>query len=371
MARFFRHRPTRGFTLATTTFRLLPEWHPQDAVLLTWPRPEGDWAPLLSRIEATLERIVLASVRYQRVLISAPDRATQARLIKTFAAYGVAPHLLCILVAASDDTWTRDHGPISVADAEGALRLLDYTFTGWGGKFPAAQDNQLNGRLKEAGAWACPVIPRDMVLEGGGIETDGLGTLITTEACLLNPNRNAELSRHDIEAALKEDLGIERVLWLKNGHLEGDDTDSHIDTLARFCAPDTIAYVRCDNPADPHFPALKAMEEELKAFRQSNGEPYRLIPLPWPEPAHDPEDGHRLPATYANFLIINDAVLVPSYADPADVVALNALALAFPEHTLIPIDCTSVIRQHGSLHCLTMQLPRGSVNGALFAQESS
>ncbi|MCL7928861.1 agmatine deiminase family protein [Halomonas llamarensis] len=357
--------------MATTTFRLLPEWHPQDAIQLTWPRPGGDWAPLLSRIEATLERIVLASVRYQRVLISAPDSATQIRLAQTFAAYGVAPHLLCLLVAESDDTWARDHGPISVINAQSELCLLDYPFTGWGGKFPATRDNQLTQRLDEANVWACPVASRDIVLEGGGIETDGLGTLLTTEACLLNPNRNAELSRGDIEAKLARDLGIERVLWLKNGYLEGDDTDSHIDTLARFCAPDTIAYVRCDNPADPHFSALKAMEAELQAFHQVNGEPYRLIPLPWPEPCYDPEDGHRLPATYANFLIINDAVLVPSYADPADVVALNALAVAFPEHTLIPIDCTSVIRQHGSLHCLTMQLPQGSINHALFAQESS
>ncbi|MDR5898050.1 agmatine deiminase family protein [Halomonas vilamensis] len=356
--------------MATTTFRLLPEWHPQDAIQLTWPRSDSDWAPLLSRIEATLERIVLASVRYQRVLISAPDSATQTRLTQTFAAYGVAPHLLSILVAASDDTWARDHGPIGVANAQGELCLLDYQFTGWGGKFPAIQDNQLTQRLNEASAWACPVETRDIVLEGGGIDTDGLGTLLTTEACLLNPNRNAELSRDDIEAKLARDLGIERVLWLKNGHLEGDDTDSHIDTLARFCAPDTIAYVRCDNPNDAHFTALKSMEAELQAFRQSNGEPYHLVPLPWPEPCYDPEDGHRLPATYANFLIINDAVLVPTYADPADVVALNTLALAFPEHTLIPIDCTSVIRQHGSLHCLTMQLPRGSVNHALFAQES-
>lgn len=202
---------------------------------------------------------------------------------------------------------------------------------------------------------------RNLVLEGGGIETDGEGTLLTTEACLLNPNRNPTLSRAEVEAQLGEDFGVDRVLWLANGHLEGDDTDSHIDTLARFCNPTTIAYVRCDDSNDPHYEALAAMEQELQAFRQRNGDPYRLIPLPWPQACFDPEDGHRLPATYANFLIINQAVLVPTYGDPADATALSALAVAFPEHTLIPIECVSVIRQHGSLHCLTMQLPQGSL----------
>lgn len=343
------------------TYRLLPEWYPQDGIQLTWPRPDGDWAPLLARIEATLERIVIATAGYQRVLICVPDELTKQRLAATFEAYGVPGERLQLIVAPTDDTWARDHGPISVVDEDGQCVMLDYTFTGWGGKFPAEHDNRLTQWLADAGAWACPVSSRNLVLEGGGIETDGEGTLLTTEACLLNPNRNSTLSRAEIEAQLGEDFGVDRVLWLANGHLEGDDTDSHIDTLARFCNPTTIAYVRCDDPNDPHYPALAAMEQELLAFRQRNGEPYRLIPLPWPQACFDPEDGHRLPATYANFLIINQAVLVPTYGDPADVTALSALAVAFPEHTLIPIECVSVIRQHGSLHCLTMQLPKGTL----------
>ena len=347
--------------MATKTHRLLPEWHPQDGLQLTWPRPDGDWAYMLSRIEATLERIVLATARYQRVIISVPDEATHQRLTATFDAYGIPKHQLLLIVAPTDDTWARDHGPITVLDEDNQPLLLDYTFTGWGGKFPAEWDNQLTQWLADAGVWACPVSSREMVLEGGAIETDGEGTLLTTEACLLNPNRNPSLSREDVEALLADDFGVDRVLWLANGHLEGDDTDSHVDTLARFCNPSTIAYVRCDDPTDPHYTALQAMEQELKAFRQRNGEPYQLIPLPWPQACFDPEDGHRLPATYANFLIINDAVLVPTYGDPADVTALQALAVAFPEHTLIPIECVSVIRQHGSLHCLTMQLPKGTL----------
>lgn len=343
------------------TYRLLPEWHPQDGLQLTWPRPDGDWASLLSRIEATLERIVLATVRYQQVVISMPDQATCDRVRKTFDAYGVPAHKLLLIVAPTDDTWARDHGPISVVDDGGQPLLLDYTFTGWGGKFPASNDNRLTQALADAGVWACPVASRDMVLEGGAIETDGAGTLLTTEACLLNPNRNPHLTRQDVEALIGDDFGVDRVLWLTNGHLEGDDTDSHVDTLARFCNPSTIAYVRCDDLQDPHYTALHTMEQELKAFRQRNGEPYQLVPLPWPQACFDPEDGHRLPATYANFLIINEAVLVPTYGDPADALALSALAEAFPNHALIPIECSSVIRQHGSLHCLTMQLPKGTL----------
>ncbi|MFY0992710.1 agmatine deiminase family protein [Halomonas sp. C05BenzN] len=340
--------------------RLLPEWHHQDAVQLTWPGPDSDWAPLLERIEATLEAMVVAIARYQSVLISVPDPATRTHLERRFTSLGVAASRLRLVVAAADDTWARDHAPIAV-ERDGRVMLLDYVFTGWGGKFAAERDNTLTRRLVEAGVYACPVISHDLVLEGGAIETDGEGTLLTTEACLLNPNRNPALDRDAMEARLRDDLGISRVLWLANGHLEGDDTDSHVDTLARFCDPATIAYVRCDDQADPHFPALAAMEAELRALRRIDGEPYRLIPLPWPRPCFDPVDGHRLPATYANFLIINGAVLVPVYGDAADTRALAALAEAFPGRDIVPIDCLSVIRQHGSLHCLTMQLPQGSL----------
>ncbi|QJQ98688.1 agmatine deiminase family protein [Halomonas sp. PGE1] len=340
--------------------RLLPEWHPQDAVQLTWPGPESDWAPLLERIEATLEAMVVAIARYQAVLISVPDTATRTHLAGRFASLGVPEKRVTLVVAPADDTWARDHGPLAVED-NGELRLHDYVFTGWGGKFPAARDNTLTRRLLDAGVYACPVSERGLVLEGGALESDGAGTLLTTEACLLNPNRNPGLDRAAVEAWLHEDFGVTRVLWLAHGHLEGDDTDSHVDTLARFCDPATIAYVRCDDESDPHYPALAAMEAELKALRRRDGEPYRLVPLPWPSPCFDPVDGHRLPATYANFLIINGAVLVPTYGDAADTRALTALAGAFPGRDIIPIDCLSVIRQHGSLHCLTMQLPQGSL----------
>ncbi|MCP1314258.1 MULTISPECIES: agmatine/peptidylarginine deiminase [unclassified Halomonas] len=356
--------------MAHPSYRLLPEWHPQDGLQLTWPRPDGDWQPILEQIEATLERIVLATADTQRVLISVPDAATRERLATRFATFGVAPARLRLIEADTDDTWARDHGPLGVMGENGEMALLDYTFTGWGGKFPALRDDALTRALDRQGVWACPVVTKSLVLEGGGIETDGEGTLLATKECLLNPNRNPDHSQEEIEALLKAELGVSRILWLENGYLEGDDTDSHIDTLARFCSPDTIAYVRCDDETDPHYAALKAMEAELMAFRRLDGSPYRLVALPWPKAALDPDDGHRLPATYANFLIINEAVLVPTYADPADLAALNALAGAFPGRRVIPVECHSVIRQHGSLHCLTMQLPRGTLDTALFEEDA-
>ncbi|PSJ21538.1 agmatine deiminase [Halomonas sp. ND22Bw] len=342
---------------------LLPEWHPQDAVQLTWPSPDSDWAPLLANIEATLETLAVAIARYQPVLIAVPEDATRTRLAEAFHHRGVSAERLILQVAEADDTWARDHGPLTV-ERDGELVLLDYVFTGWGGKFPASRDDSLTRRLAAAGVFAAPLVSHDLVLEGGALESDGQGTLLTTGACLLNDNRNPHLDRAAIEARLAEQLGAERVLWLAHGHLEGDDTDSHVDTLARFCDPRTIAYVRCDDDTDPHHPALAAMEDELRALRRADGEPYRLIPLPWPAPCFDAEDGRRLPATYANFLIINGAVLVPIYGDAADARALTALAEAFPDRDIVPIDCSTVIRQHGSLHCLTMQLPRGTLTGA-------
>ncbi|WP_148254684.1 agmatine deiminase family protein [Aidingimonas lacisalsi] len=341
--------------------RLFPEWCHQDAIQLTWPAPDSDWAAMLASIEATFATLVIAITRYQHVLISVSDEATRTRLSATFTRLGIPADKVRLYIAPSNDSWARDHGPISV-ERGGQPQLLDYTFTGWGGKFPADLDNTLTSRLAHAGAFTTSVASQSLVLEGGAIDTDGQGTLLTTTACLLNANRNPHLDRAALEANLSEALGIERFLWLENGHLEGDDTDSHIDTLARFCAPDTIAYVRCENDSDSHFAPLRAMEAELQAMRRPDGKPYRLIPLPLPAPCHDPEDGHRLPATYANFLIINGAVLIPIYGDAADTRAIQALAGAFPERDIIPIDCRHVIRQHGSLHCLTMQLPRGSLN---------
>jgi len=307
------------------------EWEPQDAVLLAWPHENTDWSPVLQQAQVTFSNIIQAIERFQRVILVGPN------------AYNLP----------TNDTWARDFGPITIEE-NGKPVLLDFTFNGWGGKFPADRDNAVNRSLHKQGAFGItPMRSIDLILEGGSIESDGEGTLLTTAACLLNPNRNPQLSRDQIEQRLKEELGVHTILWLENGSLAGDDTDAHIDTLARLCPDKTIVYVACDDPDDEHFEDLKAMELELMELQG-----YRLLPLPWPSAKYD-EEGQRLPATYANYLVINGAVLVPTYNDPSDAAALDVVQKAFPGREIIGIDCSTLILQHGSLHCVTMQIPKG------------
>ncbi len=340
---------------------LPPEWAPQDAVLLTWPHDLSDWAPNLAQAEQAFAAIASAVSRFERLLIVCRDEAHRVAVAGQLLAAGVPAESTLLYLAPSNDTWARDHGPITVVCGE-ERRLLDFRFNGWGGKYPAGLDDAITRTLASQNAFGdTPRQSVDMVLEGGAIEVDGSGTLLTTERCLLAPTRNPAMSRHDIEKQLSELLGLNRILWLSHGYLAGDDTDSHIDTLARFCDRDTIAYVACDDPADEHFTELAEMESELRAMRTAAGAPYRLVPLPMPRAQHD-EDGGRMPATYANFLIINGAVLVPVYGDAADDIALRRLAPCFPGREIIGINCLPLIRQHGSLHCVTMQIPAGVMN---------
>lgn len=292
--------------------------------------------------------------RYEQVLVVCRRTADLMPWFQT-----PVPENIRFFEAPSNDTWARDHGGITIEE-NGRPVVLDFLFNGWGLKFPADQDNRITRRLWEAGVLRARHRYPGLTLEGGGIESDGQGTLLTTAECLLSPNRNPQLSKQQVEKKLSALFGLQRVLWLHHGYLAGDDTDSHIDTLARFCAPDTIAYVRCDDPADEHFSALQAMEAELQTFRTAAGKPYRLVPLPWPDACFAP-DGHRLPATYANFLIINGAVLVPTYQVPQDATALEIIQGIFPGRDIIGIDCRPLILQHGSLHCVTMQYPASVV----------
>lgn len=334
---------------------LPPEWAPQSGVMLTWPHPGGDWAQRLADVEHVFATIAREIVRRERVLIACYDPAHGAHVEAMLGAAEVDTARVILKIAPSNDTWARDHGPITVL-CRGQPVLLDFGFNGWGGKYPHDLDNRITRRLHETGAFGrIPLETLDMILEGGSIEADGSGTLLTTTRCLLAPSRNPGLSKQQLGQELSEWLGLNRILWLEHGRLEGDDTDSHIDTLARFCDSRTIAYVACDDPHDAHYRDLKAMEEQLKSFRAADGSPYRLVPLPWPGARYDGE--RRLPATYANFLIINEAVLVPTYRDPADSVALERLKQCFSNRDVIGIDCLPLIAQYGSLHCLTMQLP--------------
>lgn len=327
--------------------------------MLTWPHAGTDWQDILDEVEPVFLDIAKAVLRFENLLVSCEDGAKVEALSELFDQY-VADNQLAhharVLQVPADDTWARDHGPIAVRTPAG-LSLLDFTFNAWGGKFAHAKDNQINAKLAQLKAFGNrPLQQADLILEGGSIESDGQGTLLTTSECLLTPTRNPDLDRTAIEATLSELLGATHFLWLNHGYLAGDDTDSHIDTLARLCAPDAICYVACPDEQDEHYPALKAMEEELQNFQQPDGAPYRLTALPWPDAIHD-DDGERLPATYANFLIINGAVLAPVYGVPQDGEAIETLASLFPDREIVPIQCRPLIKQHGSLHCVTMQIP--------------
>lgn len=334
------------------------EWHEQDAILLTWPHKNTDWAEQLDEVIEVYFSIAEAVLANQDLVISCEDEhlllIAQEHLQPVADQHGQS--LFCYQVPA-DDTWARDHGPISVYK-NGKATLLDFSFNAWGNKFEANKDDLITARLVSQNAFPTALYENiDMVLEGGSIESDGQGTLMTTSTCLLTDTRNALLTKEDLEDQLKTRLGVSRVLWLNHGYLSGDDTDAHIDTLARFCDPDTICYVACNNKNDEHYSALKAMEAELKAFRKQNNQAYKLVPLPMASPIF--EGKKRLPATYANFLITNHSVLLPIYGVPEDQQAIDTITACFPERTIIPINCSALIRQHGSLHCITMQLPKG------------
>lgn len=337
--------------------RLPAEWEEQDGVLIAWPHEGTDWSAHLDQVEPVFAEIVRQVSRFEIALVAAPD---PDRVLKVASRAGAVMPNVRVCRIATNDTWARDFGPITI-ETKGNPVLLDFGFNGWGLKFAANLDNLVTRRLHEAGAFgSVPRRPVGLILEGGSIESDGRGTILTTAQCLLEANRNPNLSRGEIQARLADILGANHFLWLENGFLAGDDTDSHVDTLARLCPDDTIAYVLCDDTADGHYPALFMMEQELKLFRTREGSSYRLVPLPWPVPRFGPE-GKRLPATYANFLVINGAVLVPTYRDRSDGAALEAIGTTFPCREIIGIDCLPLLLQHGSLHCVTMQLPKGAL----------
>lgn len=331
------------------------EWEPCDGVLMAWPHAASDWAAVLEDAQACVAQIATAISAVARVvIISSEPRETAAAL----AASGANLAAVQVVEQAVGDTWCRDYGPLTVFEGARPI-LIDAGFNGWGLKYPAADDNLASRRLYRAGVFGqTPLRSIGLILEGGSLESDGAGTLLSTARCLFEVNRNPHLSSAQICHAITDLLGAQRLLLLEHGHLLGDDTDAHIDTLVRWCPNHTMVYVACDDPADPHYEELAAMADELTQFNTLDGQPYRLLPLPWPA-AQFAADGHRLPATYANYLVINQRVLAPTYNDPADQAALEVLASAFPDHEVIGIDCRVLIEQHGSLHCMTMQLPVG------------
>jgi agmatine/peptidylarginine deiminase len=341
----------------STHTHLIPEWAGQSAVFLAWPHAEGDFTPWLPAVEKTYVHIAAEVARQERLIVACRGEDHRRGIEDLLVGHGVDLASVRFVCMPYNDVWVRDTAPLSVEAESAGTRLLDFRFNGWGGKYQHADDAAIARRLHESGALGTtPLDPVNFVLEGGSIETDGAGTIMTTTRCLLNPNRNPSLSKARIEAELASRLGADQVLWLEHGHAEGDDTDAHVDTLARFCSPKIIAYTACEEPDDPLYAEFTAMAAQLATFRNRVGQTYHLVPLPIPAPIRS-EEGDRLPATYANFLIINDAVLVPVYNDPADRIALERLAACFPDREIVAIDCVPLIRQYGSLHCMTMQFP--------------
>jgi agmatine/peptidylarginine deiminase len=325
--------------------RMPAEWELQSMVQLTWPHKDTDWAPILPEITAVYNEMAREIRKREKLLIVAPAEVQPP----TLNSY--------LITLNTNDTWARDHGFITVEELTANSQkpktkiLLDFCFNGWGEKFEATLDNEINRHLYDQGmVKGIYESHLDFVLEGGSIESDGKGTIFTTSCCLMAPHRNQPLTQSEIEQRLKQSLGAERVVWINHGSLIGDDTDGHIDTLVRICPDDTLLYIG----SDEEHPDLLLMEEELKTFRTLEGKPYRLLKLPLPRPIYDGDD--RLPATYANYLVINDAVLVPTYNQPdLDQEAMRIIQQAFPDREIVGIDCRAVIKQHGSLHCCTMQ----------------
>lgn len=334
--------------------RFPAEWERQEVVLIAWPHETGDFQNRLTAVEKSYCFIAETISRFQRLIIVCRDDVHEQHILTLLS----TRENIAFIHARVNDIWVRDTVFLSVESDHKPL-LLNFRFNGWGEKYPHQYDNALNQRLLTT-----PIFEQaqyksiDFILEGGSVESDGIDTILTTRQCLLNPNRNTQLTQLDIEQLLEKHLGAQRVLWVDQENLSGDDTDAHIDTLARFCSADTIAYTSSDDPNDTHYDSLKNMAVQLQTFQTHNDKPYYLIPLPMPEPIYD-EEGQRLPANYANFLIINGAVLVPAYDDPMDIVARQRLASCFPDREIIAIPCRPLVHQYGSLHCMTMQFPEG------------
>ncbi len=336
--------------------RFMAEWEPVEHVLLALPHKNTDWNYILPEALDQYKRLVMAMTdEGVSVVLLCPDPTEAAEIMKD-----CNQALIKYIAMDYNDTWTRDYGMISVIRNE-RLRALDFGFNAWGLKFAADKDNLVNLNL-EKGNYLMPLTyrnERDFILEGGSVESDGNGTIMTTSRCLQSPNRNGGKTKSELNKELNERLGAEHVLWLDHGALEGDDTDSHIDTLARLAPNETIVFTGTRNFDDSMFESLLAMRAQLTLFRTAEGNPYNLVELPLPDPVTD-EEGNRLPATYANYLVVNNKIFMPTYSQPdKDELAMRSIMIAFPDYKVIGIDCRTLLLQHGSLHCATMQVPPG------------
>jgi len=343
--------PTPG-SPAARGYRMPAEWEPHAATWLSWPHKEASWPGKLARVPPIFVAMVSALSRGELVHIlvnqSAPADAVRALLTRA----GVPAERVRLHEVPTDDAWIRDHGPIFVT-GDGGLAAIDWGFNAWGGKYPPwDQDDRVPQAV--ARLLAIRAFSPGMILEGGSIDVDGRGTLLTTEACLLNPNRNPRLSRTEIEQYLCDHLGARRILWLGDG-IVGDDTDGHIDDLARFVAPGVVVTVREDDPRDPNHALLEDNYQRLQSMRDVSGAALRIVTLPMPEPVE--HEGARLPASYANFYIANAVVLVPVFGSRRDAAALTTLRDLFPTREIAAINAVDLVWGLGAFHCLTQQQP--------------
>lgn len=320
--------------------RLQAEWEKQETLMIVFPTIQKDWQYCLKEIQTAYIQFINEVKKFQKCLILCDKKA---KIVHFF------PDVknLEFVEIITNDTWIRDFGGIDFFE-DGVKKTYDFTFNAWGGKFESNLDNSVNEALHVKGILTSTLIKENFILEGGSIESNGAGVLLTTEHCLLNQNRNKELSKEEVLEKLKTLFGLEKVIMLTHGGLIGDDTDSHIDTLARFLDEKTIAYVQCENKEDIHFEELSLMEKEL----EKSG--FELFPLPLPLPNY--YENKRLPATYLNFVFINDALLVPTYNEQNDKKVLEKLQTFFPKKHVIGVDARAFIKEHGSLHCSCMNI---------------
>jgi agmatine deiminase len=340
-------------------FRMPAEWEPQEAVWLSWPLNPDTWPDCRPQVEQAMAGFAAAITRFERVRINAP-RAAHTRIGDLLAAADAVLDHVDFFDHPGNDAWCRDHGPVFVKHRDsGALAIVDFRYNAWGGKFPPWDlDDAMPARI--ADALKLPRFAIPLVAEGGALETNGAGVLLTTESVLLNPNRNPALTRRRVEMLLREALGMDRIWWLPSG-LAGDDTDGHIDTLTRFCTPDALLTVVEDDINSPNHLVLKRNAAKLARFHLPDGRRPVIIPLPLPDPIR-PQNWREevLPGTYANFLVINGAVIVPTYRQPAnDRAALRRIADCFPGRETIGVDCCDILLEGGALHCLSQQQPSG------------
>lgn len=333
------------------------EWDSQSGVMLTWPHANSDWHARLGEVEPVYVAMCKAISAHENCIVLCFDEAHKQHIDKLLRDRDVFLDHCRLIICPTNDTWCRDYGPITTL-VNGKPLLNNFVFDAWGGKYQSSLDNAVTDRLHQQGLFDADIMPHEFVLEGGSIEPDGVGTLLTTSHCLLK--RHPHKSKTEVEARLRSMLGVRRVLWLDAGGLGGDDTDSHIDNLARFANAETILYAACMDKAHPDYAALQEMQSQLKTFTQADGSDYQLLPVYLPDPVYDEEQS--LPASYVNYLIINDAVLVPQFGQESDAAALAIFRQTFPTRQIIGINSTALIKQFGGIHCATMHFPQGTLN---------